>query len=57
MARRIGWEYVFDKTSEDEWSERARRLEVLGVFGKVFQVGGLYLTVKFRTPGLKRLRF
>ena len=41
MARRIGREYVFDKTSKDEWSERARRLEVLGVFGKVFQVCGL----------------
>ena len=46
----------FDKTSRsgDEWSERARRLEVLGVFGEVFQVRGLYLTVKFRTLELKR---
>ena len=50
MARRIGWEYVFDKTSKDEWSERDRRSEVLGVFGKVFQVRGLYLTLKLRTP-------
>ena len=42
MARRIGWEYVFDKTSKDEGSERARQLEVrLDVFGKVFQVRGL----------------
>ena len=38
------------RPSKDEWSERDRRSEVLGVFGKVFQVRGLYLTVKLRTP-------
>ena len=55
LARRIGWEYIFYKTTSiDEWSERARRLKVLGVFGKVLQVRGLYLTVKFRTLELKR---
>ena len=41
LARRIGWEHVFDKTFKDEWSERARRLEVLDVSGKIFQVRGL----------------
>ena len=45
LAHRIGWGCVFDKTSKDEWSERARRLEVLGVFGKVFQVREQYLKI------------